>query len=219
MVFQPVGGKRTATTCLKRSLSLWFVPYPVPTVRTFHRVIPALAILTLSAGCSTVLKSEKHLVPAGYQGLVYIVPGVPSGVPVARDGSAQLFVIPSSGILVTQSGGQPQIQRSQFYYFDPEGRQERIEIAPGTVSRTEANAEDLSAVVALVEAGTTSGADFPCAVSYRRYYVGSRAHLLAADLSIDEARFLEFLKQDDRVCSQRQEIAETIGRGRISASP
>jgi len=53
------------------------------------------------AGCR-FSAPEVHLVPAEFQGDVYIIPRMPNGSAPEREGRAILFRMPATGILVTQ---------------------------------------------------------------------------------------------------------------------
>lgn len=150
-------------------------------------------------GCGMSTFTEIHLLPAGYQGDVFIIPGVTTGAPARREGQTRAFFIPADGILVTQDHPNSEWHRSQFYYVLPSGERQRLEYEPSSIQDTPRNRGDKRPVVWFERSGSIAGVDLPCSVSFIEYYVGSRAHLLARRPYEDELRFRVFIK-NDHVC-------------------
>jgi hypothetical protein len=156
------------------------------------------ALLTL--GCS---RPEVHLIPAGYQGDVVILPGYPSGAPPKRDGISIVFEIPPSGILITQDQPSSAWHVARYFYINEDGRKQRLEDVPGTVPDTAANRSDNSPITALhTGIGHARGVDLPCTVYSVSYYVGTRAHLLARTADEANAKDLEVrdLVKSKQIC-------------------
>jgi hypothetical protein len=166
-----------------------------------------MKLLTLSVaaafslvGCGICSYTEIHLLPAGYQGDVFIVPGIAAGTPPRREGGATMFYVPADGILITQDHPISGLHFSKFYYVQPNGERQRLEYEPSSISDTSKNRADKRPFVWFEREGTISGVDLPCPVSFIQYYVGSRAHLLARSPDAEELRFQNFLKKS-RVCN------------------
>ena len=151
-------------------------------------------------GCGMSSNTEIHLLPAGYQGDVFIIPGVATGAPARREGQARVFSIPASGILITQDHPSAEWHLSQFYYVQLSGERQRLEYEPSSVSDTPENRLDKLSVAWFERIGTLAGVDLPCSVRFIQYYVGSRAALLTRHPEEDELRFRAFIKKS-RVCT------------------
>jgi hypothetical protein len=159
-----------------------------------------MAAVFLLIGCGMSSYMEIHLLPAGYQGDVFIVPGISAGAPPRREGGATVFHVPADGILITQDHPISGLHFSKFYYVQPNGQRQRLEYEPSSISDTSKNRADKRPFVWFERDGTISGVNLPCPVSFTRYYVGSRAHLIARYPDADELRFHDFLRKS-RVCS------------------
>lgn len=146
-------------------------------------------------GCGMASNTEVHLLPAGFQGDVFIVPGIAAGVSPQRENGAAVFNIPADGILVTQDHLSTEWNFSQFYYVRPSGERQRLEYEPSSIPDTSSNRANKAPVVWFKRTGTISGIDLPCSVNFVQYYVGSRAHLLSRIPDSDELRFRVFLKK------------------------
>lgn len=81
-------------------------------------LIPLWGISASFVCCGIVPASEVHLIPAGYQGDIFIVPGIASGTPAVRAGRDMVFRIPTNGILVTQANPGEGWHASEFYSID-----------------------------------------------------------------------------------------------------
>jgi hypothetical protein len=165
-------------------------------MRLFTLVVLSACFLI---GCGMSSNAEVHLLPAGYQGDVFIVPGVAAGVPLSREGGATVFHIPANGILVTQDQPKSGWRSSLFYYLQPNGERQRLDYEPSSIPDTPKNRSDRRPVVWFERSGTVSSVDLPCSVDYVQYYVGSRAHLLTRLPDADELRFRDFIKKS-HVC-------------------
>jgi hypothetical protein len=163
-------------------------------------LVPTIMAVCFLLDCGMSLNTEVHLLPAGYQGDVFIVPSAAAGVPPSREGGATVFHIPANGILVTQDHPKSGWHYSQFYYLQPNGERQRLDYEPSSIPDNPKNRSDRRPVVWFERSGTISSVDLPCSVDYVQYYVGSRAHLLTRLPDADELRFRDFLKKS-HVCS------------------
>jgi hypothetical protein len=155
-------------------------------------VLPLLSALLL-VGCT---ETEVHLVPAGYRGDVFIVPGIPTGSPPRHEGGAIVFAIPSSGILVTQAQPSRGWHMTRYYYLRPDGHRERLEEVASSIHDTRENRVDDRPIAFNERYATISAVNLPCTVSFVQYYVGSRADLIARKSEPDpELRFRDFVRQ------------------------
>lgn len=97
-----------------------------------------------------------------------------------RAGASSVYEIPPNRILVTQDSPSAGWHLSHFYYVDGSGHRERLEYVASTIPRTPENLADERPIVWFQRGpATMAGVDLPCEVRYRRYYVGTRAHLLS----------------------------------------
>jgi hypothetical protein len=192
---------------LKGPMNAPFVPpaRPVRSVMVSFIARSALKVLALpcllAGGCGMFLEREVHLIPDGFKGDVFIVPGIGAGSRPIRQGGASVFVVPANGILITQDKTTLKWHESRFYYVKPNGLRQRLEEVPSSVPGTQENRSNRRPIVWFEKSGTIAGVNLPCTVHYMQYYVGSRAHLLArGDAGADERRFLEFVKTG-RACN------------------
>jgi hypothetical protein len=164
--------------------------------------IKALVSLCLFAGgCDMLLEKEVHLIPAGFNGDVFIVPGIGTGSRPIRQGGASVFVVPTDGILITQDKASPRWRKSRFYYVKPNGQRQLLEELPSSVPDTPENRMDRRPIVWFERSGALAGINLPCTVRYIQFYVGSRADLLSRDPQAAESRFLQFVKTG-RACKK-----------------
>ena len=162
-------------------------------IRTAIFLIPLWGISASFVCCGIVPASEVHLIPAGYQGDIFIVPGIAIGTPAVHAGRDIVFRIPTNGILVTQAKPGEGWHASEFYSIQPDGRRRRLDLITSTVPRTQDNLRDRRPIVWFERGGTLSGADLPCTISFIQYYVGSRSNLLSREPQADENRFRAFV--------------------------
>jgi len=152
----------------------------------------------LLVGCS---RSEVHLLPAGMKGDVFILPGRAQGVPPRREDFAIVFEIPQGRILVTQDKLSHGLHWTHFYYIDMDGRRQRLDYEPSSVSRTPENRADQRPFVWFMRDGTGVPRS-PCPVRFVQYYVGTRADLLSRtedEANAEELRLGQFVKEH-RIC-------------------
>jgi hypothetical protein len=64
--------------------------------------VAALAFFVFTLG-STRIQPERHVLPIGYRGWVYVVFDSPNGVTTEYDGRRRVYRIPGDGVLVTQA--------------------------------------------------------------------------------------------------------------------
>jgi hypothetical protein len=152
-------------------------------------------ILLFTVRCGVFCETEVHLLPAGYRGDVFIVPGIANGDSPHREGRAIVFQIPADGILVTQDRPSRRWHFSRFYYLHPDGKRQRLEYVASSISDTPENRADERPIAWFERSGTISGTDFPCTVNFVQYYVGSRGHLLSRARDSDELQFDAFIKR------------------------
>lgn len=120
--------------------------------------------------------------------------------PVRREG-ASVFVVPASGILITQDEVSSRLHRVTFYYVEADGQRQRLEEVPYSVPDTPENRANRRPIVGFQRSVTLEDKNLPCAVRYVQFYVGSRSHLLARDSRADERRFLDFVRTG-RACNR-----------------
>jgi hypothetical protein len=157
-----------------------------------------VVFLALTTGCGYVTAPETHLIPAGYRGDVFIVPGMPSGERPERSEWSIVFRIPPDGILVTQDVPSQGWHLSRFYYVDAANNRQRLLEEPSSVHDTPENRADTTPIVWFQRIGSTEGTDLPCTVHFARYYVGTRADLIARGVNganAEELRFREYVNK------------------------
>jgi hypothetical protein len=142
------------------------------------------------AACS---RPETHLIPAGAQGDIFILPGYRSGVPARREGLSIVFEIPRNRILVTQDQLSSQWHTTNYYYVYPDGKRERLTFEPSTIPRTPQSLADHRKIVWFARTGEMSAVDLPCSVKFAQYYVGTPADLLSR--TVDQANAQELALQ------------------------
>jgi hypothetical protein len=171
--------------------------------RITSNVLMAVTLSALLAGCGVVLETEVHLVPFGFKGNVFIIPGISGGVAARRIGREIIFEIPESGILVTRDRLVDGWHRTRFYYVKPSGARGQLEEVAISISNTPENRANAKPIVWFKRSGTISGADLPCSVDFFQYYVGSRSDLLTSrGDDTDEKRLRAFVGKSDRICRE-----------------
>jgi hypothetical protein len=176
------------------------------------RTLNGVRVLCLAAGvsglaCGRHADPEKHLVPQGYIGHVYIVFDATDGVPPEHDGTARVYRIPAGGILRTQfppNDGWSWKDEVQFFSVDAVGRPTRLRSArEDTVAMTEpvVFGPSVGAVAAPVP-GTDNqwSTEAPCTVRFSSYYVGSWLQVKGAGDGSD--RLHEYLADRPLPCNR-----------------
>ncbi len=158
-----------------------------------------LGIITLSGMCGgQMAEPEIHLIPAGYMGNIYIFHNVPDGEPLKREGRARVYEIPKDGILRSQSPMNPGWSFTpQYFYVTPDGKREKIVgYWPTSIHDTPENRADKTMGIFFPRTGSLSGItlrddgtsspQFPCAIQFEQYYVGTKLFLItSSDLEKD----------------------------------
>lgn len=164
-----------------------------------HPLCVGTVLFCTVMACGMLSAPEEHLIPAGYQGDIFIVSEIPDGAPPQRHDGAIVFEIPPTGILVTQDTPSQDWHKSKYFYVDALGNRQRLRELGSSLEDTPANRSDHEPFVWFRRSVKTSGAEFPCPVEFERYYVGTRAHLFDRDDENDLLRFYEFV-QETRLC-------------------
>ncbi len=140
--------------------------------------------ITLISGCLQLPRAEPeiHLIPKGYVGWVTIAFRAANGQAAAYEGDARLYRIPSSGVLITKAApNEGDSPAWRFFFEDPEHmRMPILEFWSTTVHDTEANRADPSVGIAYQSSGRLQVAASSCDIEFDRYFVGTKAQLLAA---------------------------------------
>lgn len=143
-----------------------------------RRSILVAFLVMFSAGCD-VGRPEKYLVPAGYVGDVYVLPGYSRGLPPEREGIARVFRIPATGILVTQDWPSNGWHATRYYEVDTSGKRTELTYEPSTIPKTAATLRDQRRIAWFARGiGGITSSDLPCDVRFTQFYVGTPAHLL-----------------------------------------
>ncbi len=166
------------------------------------RCIVFISLAALSVACD-IGRPEKYIVPAGYTGDVYILPGYSRGQPPEREGFARVFRIPATGILVTQDWPSDGWHPMRYYEIDRSGRRTELPYEPSTIPATPQNLRDNRRIAWFARGiGGMTSDELPCDVRFMRFYVGTPAHLLTRTPEQAHAKQLEveqFVKQQ-RLC-------------------
>jgi hypothetical protein len=173
---------------------------------------PGLLAAVLSvAACGRHAEQERHLIPGGYAGEVFIVFGAQDGAAPEYDQAARVYRIPPTGILRTQAPpNEGWYGPGEVRYFFVESRTgHRAEIADrwtSTIHDTPENRADPSvgvfgprsgAVAARVPGTDTFSSEAPCAVRYLSYRVGRKVAVLEAR---DDGRLHDYLERHPLPC-------------------
>lgn len=157
-------------------------------------IVSLLLINFTLLGCSfgqQVADPVIYLIPAGYMGNVYIFHNVPNGAPLKREDTAQVYEIPKDGILRSQSPEISGLYLAQYFYLTPDGKREKITgFWPSSIHDTPENRADKTIGVFFPRTGGLSGTStskgngkstskFSCDIRYEKFYVGTKAYLLA----------------------------------------
>ena len=156
------------------------------------------AILPFVA-CGCLAEPERHLIPSGYVGYIYIVFGARDGEPAVYDGHTRVYRIPRDGILRTQllpNLGWSWRPRHSFFFVDSASGKETTEITTewtSTIDDTDENRSDHSVgifgrgdgVIGARISGPEDStqvwsSEAPCSVRYESYLVGTKSDVLGA---------------------------------------
>lgn len=165
------------------------------------RIFVALLVAFI-AGCDVGL-SEKYIVPAGYVGDVYILPGYRHGQPPEREGMARVFRIPATGILVTQDWPSDGWHSMRYYEVDVNGKRTELTYEGSTIPVTAATLRDERRIAWFARGiGGMTSPELPCDVRFTQFYVGTPAHLLkrTPEEANAKEREVEQLVKRQRLC-------------------
>ena len=93
-------------------------------MKKYIALIISLFIL-ISCGSKKVTP-EIFLIPSGYRGQVKVIFNEPCGQKEAYEGKKRLYIIPESGVLITQFKQELGIINQEFYYVDAKGNRTPI---------------------------------------------------------------------------------------------
>ncbi len=149
-------------------------------------LVPHAAVVIGIGGLLISVPRERFIIPAGYNGNVYVVYGVAEGKPEHGTFWGVTHHIPESGILLTQASMIRGTRWSGYYYQEADGTLARIRhVWHGTIHPTPENlANDKDVGVYALRMRTMDAAmGWPvssgCSIECLQFYVGTKARLLA----------------------------------------
>jgi hypothetical protein len=104
-------------------------PSALPRTRLILIGLTTTALLLLCLwGYSSLssVESEIYLIPDGYEGPVLVVYDQPNGQPPEYEGSARLYEVPDTGLLLTRFPPNQSRYRPEFWYVDEDGKRTPI---------------------------------------------------------------------------------------------
>ena len=133
-------------------------------------VVPSLILFFLGE-IYVQMDRTRYIVPDGYQGYVYILHGIASGIPEQKGHWEVTYRIPSDGFLLTQAPVAGGFKSAKYYYQLKDGSLKRI---PSCDSINHTNGHEVVAFPAVPENNGYGEASLTsnCNVEYDWFYLG-----------------------------------------------
>jgi hypothetical protein len=147
----------------------------------------------------------RYIVPDGYQGYVYILRGVASGVPVEKGRWEVTYLIPSDGFLLTQAPVTGGLKAAKYYYKLNDGSLKQI---PSNDATPSAGGPMVVAYPAVPESngyGEISPSS-SCNVEYEWFHLGPRSEKVAGP---ESAKLSAYLHAHPGVCATEPKGPDT----------
>ncbi len=125
--------------------------------------------------------SETYIIPASYQGDIYVIFDTPDGEPAQTGYHKVTYHIPSDGILRTRMLMPQSWTHTEYFFRSSDGSLHRINnLWLTTIQKTPENVANTTDVgVFFPRSGSTADVN-GCPVRFHEFYVGTKANLLTA---------------------------------------